>query len=280
MDPAQKPQIPQCTPEMKDEKVLVRIDDIKDLSPENLERLEQGLAGLDYTQLTKEDFFDRMIRGEVENDIFHIRLVNRVGDAIQIPPTGNIDALVRSIVSHLRADHIVKQFARLHNPDPPFRVRVWVTDEKRNNFLVGEKVEFSFSAEQDCYVLMFNRDVEGNLTVLFPNAYHPNNFVRGGQTVKIPDSKMKFDLQFFEPAGEEMVKVIATREPLSLTDIGIEDIQPRVGDVDKVVFITLRTDEGNMTRAIRPVQRLKESLSSGKFIWSDAMTIIRSYPKK
>ena len=273
--------MPQPPPEAKDEKVLVRIDDIKGLSPENAERLEQGLAGLDYAQFTKEDFFDRMLRGEVNKGVFHIRLVNRVGDAIRIPPTENLDALVRSIASHLRADYIVKQFTRLHNPDPPFRVRVWVTDEKRNNFLVGEKVEFYFSSDQDCYVLMFNRDVEGNLTVLFPNAYHTNNFVRGGQTVKIPDSRMKFDLQFFEPTGEEMVKVIATREPLRLAEIGIEDIQPRVGeDKNKDVFVTLRTDAGNMTRTIRPVQRLKESLTSGKFTWSDAMTIIRSYPKK
>jgi hypothetical protein len=272
-----RPNIPEPPPEAKDEKVLVRIDAIKGASAAVLNKMRDSLGKLPYVKLTNEDFFDRIIRGEMKGGVYRLRLVNRIGDAIQITATRNFDQLLKGVSSQLQTDYMVKQFARLHNPNPPFKVKVWVTDEGRNDFGIGEKVEFSFHSEEDCYLLMFNKDVEGNFTILFPNEFHRENFVKGGGTVRIPDRKMGFELEFFPPAGEEMVKVIATKEPIKLSDIGIDDIKPSFGKGGMIVFRSAGSDE---VRSIRPVKKAQESLSSGKFTWSDAMTIIRSHPKK
>lgn len=274
---AAAPAAPQPPPEVKGEKVLVRIDTLAGATPGVTEQIRKSLAALDYVKLTKDDFFDRIIRGEIRAGSYQVRLVNRIGDTIRIPPAASIDAVVKQICSRLQDDYIVKQFARIHNPDPPFKVNVWVTEQGRNDFKLGEKVEFNFHSEQDCYVMMFNKDAEGNITMLFPNQYHKETFVKGGQTIKIPDDKMQFDLKFFEPTGEEMVKVIATKEPLKLSDIGIEDIKPYLS---KDGLVVLHSPGESITRSIKPVARIQENLSSRVFTWSDAMVVIRSHPNK
>ncbi|MCX5814308.1 MAG: caspase family protein [Proteobacteria bacterium] len=265
---------PEAPPEVKDEKVLVRIDHIKGVPPHVLKKIEQALAKINHIKLTKEDFFDRILRGEVNKGLFQTRLVNRIGDAVQITPTKNVDELIQAIARQIESDYMVKQLARIHNPNPSFNVKVWITDEGRNDFRVGEKAVFNFRSDEDCYLLMINTDSKGNVHLMFPNRFYRDNFIRAGEERKIPDERMgkKFELEFGEPVGEETVKVIATKEPIDLDKLGI-------GKFEELLKQGVYAQIPEKTRTIL-VKEVKESLSSGKFAWSDDTLVIRSHSKR
>lgn len=270
------PQVPEPPFEAKEEKVIVRMDNIRGAPAPVAKKIEEALGNLDYVRLTKEDFFDRVVRGDMNKGVLRLRLVSRVGDTIPVPLAHNVNDAIKALIRQLENDYGAKQLIRIHNPHPSFRVRVWVTDEKRNDFMIGEKVEFNLVAEKDCYLLVLDKDNAGNITLLYPNRFRKDNFVRGGAIVKIPDDGMKFDLRFLEPAGEETVKVIATDKPLKLEDIGIGDIESRLVGQD---FIGLTTADGGVKRFTKHIGRIQEILAKGSFTWSDALVVIRSHKK-
>ena len=218
--PLVKPNVPEAPPEVKEEKVLLRIDAIRGASASANNSIRQSLEKLNYVKLTSAAFFDRLIRGEITEDVYHVRLLNPIGDVIQMAPTKDIEELTTDIAARLETDYIVKQLSRLHNPRPSFKVKVWVTDEKRSDFRVGEKVVFNFRSDEDCYLLIINTDSQGNIHLIFPNRFYPANFIKGVEERRIPDERMgqKFELEFGGPTGEETVKVIATKEPIDLGD--------------------------------------------------------------
>jgi hypothetical protein len=248
---------------LKGRKVLLRVDPLKGASPDLMKEFEDRMKRLDCAEVTEEGYFDRLIRGEVREGKIHVRLLNRTGDVETLPPTSHMEELAGFIRIRLGYAYIVKQLARISSPAAPFRVKVWVTDDRRRDFRIGEKVVFNFSSEKDCYLYLLNVDSQGDFQILFPNPHHKGNFVRAGVN-KIPDETIgeAFEFLLREPAGEEMIKAIATLEPLELEGQEIEG--------DKKTFPA--PDAG----AIR-VEKIEEALTSGKFLWSEDTVVIRSH---
>lgn len=266
-----KPSAPQLPSEMKEENLLVRVDEIKGASIETIKLLKDGLKKATFLKLTNGSFFDRLIRGEIKEGKYHARILNRLGDAIFLPATDNIEELTKSLLKNLENAYIAKKLAHLTNPSPDFKIRIWVTDENRQDFKIGERVIFNFFSERDCYLILVNLDSQGNFDIIFPNKYYRNNFVKGGRTITIPDEKMRreFELQFFEPEGEEVVKAIATIEPLNIENLGVGDLE------------TLYTEAGSISLSLSTrgafLENVKEKLASRKFQWSEDTVVIRTH---
>jgi hypothetical protein len=157
-------------------------------------------------------------------------------------------------------------------------------DKDRRDFKVGEKAQFFVSSDKDCYLLILNLDSQGGMRVLFPNQYFKNNFIKAGRVIKIPDEKMgqKFDLEFGEPVGEEVVKVIATQKPLKLEDVGLAKpeasgkAKPNVGKSNLAYFGPKGMIEvPENTRSI--VVKKVELLPSENVVWSEDTIVIRSH---
>lgn len=257
----------------RDDRVLLRIDRVKGASAEAMSKIEQGLARFDFVKLTKQNFFDRILRGEMDKDVFKIRLVSRTGDVVPIAHTRNADEIVRDIERLIENDYVVKQMARIHNPKPSFKVDMRVADGQRNDFRLGEKIVFSFRADEDCYVYIFNIDSQGSVNLIFPNSYCRDNFVRRGEERKIPDERMgkKFELEFGEPAGEETVKVIATKEPLDINSLNMGQFEHLF---QKMTFVTFK----ERTRSIL-IKEVNERLSGSKLPWADDTVVVRTHAK-
>jgi hypothetical protein len=252
------------SPVLKGEKVLLRIDPLKGAGPDLMKELEDGVKRLNFVEMSEPGFFDRLIRGELRDGQFYVRLLNRAGDVETLPPGANREALIGFIRPRLERVYIEKQLARISNPSPPFRVKLWVTDDRRRDFRIGEKVVFNFSSEKDCYLYLLNVDRQGDFQILFPNPLHRGNFVRAGLEKKIPDETAgeMFEFVFREPAGEEMIKAIATLEPLELEELEIEG--------DKKTFAA--SDVGTLR-----VKKIEEILASREFLWSEDTVVIRSH---
>lgn len=100
-------------------------------------------------------------------------------------------------------------------------VKVW-TD--RSSYRIGESVRFGLRVNRDAYVTLVNIGTSGDVTILYPNRFHPTHFVRAGQDVTIPPAEAGFELKALGPVGFDQVRVIATSEPVTLhaSDFGKE----------------------------------------------------------
>jgi hypothetical protein len=155
------------------------------------------------------------------------------------PVTGeDVPHLVEALRPQLENAYAIKVLARLDNPSPPFKVEVWANrarpgerdlvveqldaspDEKLVEARVGDVLRFNFRAERDCYLTLINVGTSGKITILFPNEYQPDGLVRGGRVYRTETKgEMPFRIRAKGPPGRELVKVIATVEPLELSSL-------------------------------------------------------------
>lgn len=93
------------------------------------------------------------------------------------------------------------------------QVKIW-TD--KGSYRIGETVRFGLRVNRDAYVTLVNIGTSGDVTIIYPNRFHPSHFVRGGQDVLIPPPDANFTLTVHGPAGLEQIRAIATEEPVQL----------------------------------------------------------------
>ena len=80
----------------------------------------------------------------------------------------------------------------------------------------GEKLHLFLKASMDCQVKVLYQQVDGTRLILFPNPYHPDARILKGQTYQIPPDDNSFEWVVQEPFGVELVKVIASTEPIEV----------------------------------------------------------------
>jgi len=103
-------------------------------------------------------------------------------------------------------------------PPPPtaadrLQVKVW---SDKPSYRIGETIQFGLRVNRDAYVTLINVGTSGQVTVIYPNRFHPNHFVRTGQDVIIPPRDAGFRLVVEPPPGYEQIRAIATEEPVKI----------------------------------------------------------------
>jgi len=111
-------------------------------------------------------------------------------------------------------DSIAKKVKKIESSFPA-KVRVW-TDKP--NYRLGEEITFHVQVVRDCYLNLININPNGDLTLLFPNQHHPDNFVHAGQTLNIPENYYGFRLKIQPPCGFENVYALASDRPINIFD--------------------------------------------------------------
>lgn len=120
--------------------------------------------------------------------------------------------LLRGAMDNLRA---LSSLLELENPNPAFTLELKVNGQDGAALRVGETVEFTLRASEDCYVYLVDVDPAGKVTVLFPNKLVPSNRLQANQTYAMPAPDV-YRLRVQGPPGPEVLKAIATRKPLRL----------------------------------------------------------------
>jgi hypothetical protein len=80
-------------------------------------------------------------------------------------------------------------------------------------YLDGSYMSFLVYASRDCYFKITHVDVNGNTQVIYPTSQRDNNFIRAGQTRRIPDNTR---YRMGPPYGEELILTAAYDAPFSL----------------------------------------------------------------
>ncbi len=93
------------------------------------------------------------------------------------------------------------------------KIDVWLDRGCNGSYYVGETVTVSFRANEDGYVTVYDVDTRGQVKVLFPNRYRPNNRVNAGQTYRIPGRGYGYDLVVEGPSGTEYIQAVFSSDP-------------------------------------------------------------------
>lgn len=85
-------------------------------------------------------------------------------------------------------------------------------------FRIGDEVEISVQATEDCFLTLLNIGTSGRLTILFPNALHPDSRLEANRPHVIPGQEYGFRYVLKGPIGTERLKAIVTTEPVKLVE--------------------------------------------------------------
>ncbi len=84
---------------------------------------------------------------------------------------------------------------------------------------IGNTVTINLTSNRDCFVTLLNVRSNGEIWELFPNKYHPDNFVKANVRYTIPSVNDNSRLAIVDPPGKEYIKAIATSTPITAEQI-------------------------------------------------------------
>jgi hypothetical protein len=102
-------------------------------------------------------------------------------------------------------------------PDPSLEVAAWV-DHENNRYALGEAIQLFVKVNEDAYITVVSVGPSGRAVQLYPNAFQPGELIEGGETLQIPGDDAAAQIVVQAPAGNELIKVIASTAPLQVTD--------------------------------------------------------------
>jgi len=149
------------------------------------------------------------------------------------------------------------------NPSSTFDIDVWIDKGEGKVYNPGDKLAIFFRSDRDCYLTLFDFVPGDEVKVIFPNKYHPNNFIEGGRVYKIPEPYYGFEFIVEEPLGLDIIKAIATISPIRLTE---EDIYA-MDSFQETGFAILETEAEDFTSEL---VILLESIPTTN--WAEATT--------
>jgi hypothetical protein len=97
-------------------------------------------------------------------------------------------------------------------------IESWV-DKPSLTYQVGQPLRVMVRPAQDAFITVVNVGSSGKVAVLYPNHFQRDAKVRAGSIVMIPADRASWQINVSGPAGVDLIKVFASREPLSLPEL-------------------------------------------------------------
>ena len=102
---------------------------------------------------------------------------------------------------------------------PDYDVEIRLDKGAGSYYKLGEAISFELVPRKDCYLLVYDIQPDGVINILFPNsASDPRGHVEAGRTYTIPTASQPM-LEVRRPLGLEFIQVIATADPLPLSEL-------------------------------------------------------------
>lgn len=105
---------------------------------------------------------------------------------------------------------VVQQIELLKNGTSDFQMSFRAG---KSEYRIGEKMRFFFKTDKECYLTIIDIGTSGNVTVIFPNQFCPDNLISAGLEHPIPGADYPFQLEVGGPAGLGKIIAIASSSP-------------------------------------------------------------------
>lgn len=117
--------------------------------------------------------------------------------------------------------------ADIRNDHAACAVRISV-DRKDRTYEKGELMRVTVRSQRDGYLYVILKQADGSIKCLFPNLYHSDNAIDGGQSITIPTSKQGFRLRCNDPLGDELIVAIVTDRKIPVERLGVKGFNDNV----------------------------------------------------
>jgi hypothetical protein len=125
-------------------------------------------------------------------------------------------------------------------------IDAWV-DNPDLTYRIGQRLKIFVRPRESSYITVLNVGTSGRVSVIFPNYYQRDMRVRGGQTVRIPGEAANWNIDVQGPAGVELIKIIASKEPLRLAEL-----QRLAGSSEQAPILSLGRSSDEVARDLVP----------------------------
>ena len=147
--------------------------------------------------------------------------------------------------------------------DSSFKIKVRT---EKSDYQIGDTITFKVESEKDSYLTLLHIDSSKNATVLFPNKYRRNNFVKTGKVYTIPSPEDGFKIDVEGPPGLERIIALATLSPGAPIDLNLEK--------------AFHSIERGTTRGTRDIKIIANRFSTDNAsTWAQAYTEVFIYEK-
>ena len=106
--------------------------------------------------------------------------------------------------------YIIEELSDISGSGEGLDIRVWNTRGEGGTYRDGENLQVNFYSSTDCYIKLYHIDVNNKLSLIFPNQYYSDNFIKAGKIYRIPDSRYPFSFTLGSPYGIEFIKIAAS----------------------------------------------------------------------
>ncbi len=97
---------------------------------------------------------------------------------------------------------------------PYLDVKVWVDKGDGATYHPGDDIKVYFRVSRDCYVVIYDIDTRGYVSLLYPTDNGDDAYMEGGRVYRIPDNFDDYDLTIDGPNGIEYITAVASLEPI------------------------------------------------------------------
>jgi len=94
-----------------------------------------------------------------------------------------------------------------------FEVKVWVDKGCGASYQVGDYLTIFVQSAQAGYLTIYDFTPTGQVIQLFPNQYHPDNYIQANQVYQIPGPGEGYRFRVEPPEGMDIIKAIVTTQP-------------------------------------------------------------------
>lgn len=137
-------------------------------------------------------------------------------------------------------EEVEDELGKLYSGESGFDLFVTTNRGEAGVFREGEYLKLYLLASRDCYLKIYHIDINGKVSLIFPNRFEGNNFLPGGEVLEFPGKRSPFQFRIVPPFGTETIKVVAgTRQFSSVeedfTDLGVATRGLFIEEVEKEV---------------------------------------------
>ncbi|MDR0327242.1 MAG: DUF4384 domain-containing protein, partial [Planctomycetaceae bacterium] len=120
---------------------------------------------------------------------------------------------------------------KIGNTHSAFSVQV-EADHPDGVYSEGELLRASVTSREDGYLYLFYRDADAKVTVLFPNRYQRDNLIHRNENVPVPGPGAGFQIRVGVPFGDELLKAVVSKKPLTFIDDAMDFAKFSIAQVD------------------------------------------------